>query len=148
MNTVLRLLVIVFFTVVGFLSSSASGGPPSFGDAKTNWHGFDRYDFLMDEADLSIKPHKAAADEGNAVKTQVKGQLRCVVVAPKAAGRRQPVVLAGLLLRPRAADRNRTAQARLPRRLRSGATPASRGTPGTRSSPRSTGCRRSRRSSA
>jgi pimeloyl-ACP methyl ester carboxylesterase len=67
------------------LQSSAAGAPPSFGDEKTSWHGFDRYDFLMDEADLSIKPFKAPADEGNAVRAQVKGQLRCVVVAPKKA---------------------------------------------------------------
>jgi hypothetical protein len=36
------------------LQSSAAGAPPSFGDEKTSWHGFERYDFLMDEADLSI----------------------------------------------------------------------------------------------
>ena len=65
------------------LQSSAAGAPPSFGDEKTSWHGFDRYDFLMDEADLSIKPYKAPPDEGDGVRTQVKGRLRCVVVAPK-----------------------------------------------------------------
>jgi pimeloyl-ACP methyl ester carboxylesterase len=69
--------------------SAALGGtpvcsaPPQFGDEKTSWHGFDRYDFLMDDSDLTIKPHKAGGDEGNAVKTQVKGHFRCVVVAPK-----------------------------------------------------------------
>src|SRR5215469_5447794 len=72
------------------LQSSAAGAPPSFGDEKTSWHGFDRYDFLMDEADLSIKPYKAPADEGNAVRTRVKGQLRCVVVAPKQAAAGNP----------------------------------------------------------
>jgi len=56
---------------------------PQFGGEKTTWHGFDRYDFLMDKADLAIKPHKASPDERTAVRTQVKGQLRCVVVAPK-----------------------------------------------------------------
>src|SRR6516162_3497394 len=63
--------------------SSAGGAPPQFGGEKTSWHGFDRYDFLMDEADLSIKPHKAFPDERNAVRTQVKGHYRYVVVAPK-----------------------------------------------------------------
>jgi len=57
---------------------SAAGAPPVFGDEKTSWHGFDRYDFLMDESDLSIKPYKAPPDEGNAVRTTVKGRLRCV----------------------------------------------------------------------
>ncbi len=47
--------------------SAAVGAPPKFGGEKTAWHGFDRYDFLMDEADLSIKPHKAPPDEGNGV---------------------------------------------------------------------------------
>ena len=39
--------------------SSAADAPPTFGEEKTRWHGFDRYDFLMDEADLSIKTYKA-----------------------------------------------------------------------------------------
>src|ERR1700674_501520 len=69
---------------------AAVGAPPKFGDEKTSWHGFDRYDFLMDEADLSIKPYKAAPDEGNAVRTPMKGQLRCVVVAPKEAAPGNP----------------------------------------------------------
>ncbi|WP_254509097.1 alpha/beta fold hydrolase [Anatilimnocola floriformis] len=55
----------------------------TFTGEKTSWHGFDRYDFLMDEVTFEIKPHKAGADEGNSVKTPVKGQLRCVVVTPK-----------------------------------------------------------------
>jgi pimeloyl-ACP methyl ester carboxylesterase len=69
--------------VVAMIGVSAVQAVPQFGSEKTTWHGFDRYDFLMDEADLSIKPYKASPDEGNAVRTQVKGQLRCVVVAPK-----------------------------------------------------------------
>ena len=50
----------------------------------------DRYDFLMDEATLSIKPIKAASDEKNGIKGQVKGQLRCVVVVPKEAAPGKP----------------------------------------------------------
>ena len=73
-----------FATVVvtAFLGVTPVHAAPQFGGAKTTWHGFDRYDFLMDEADLSVKPHKAPPDERTAVRTQVKGQLRCVVVAP------------------------------------------------------------------
>jgi pimeloyl-ACP methyl ester carboxylesterase len=67
--------------ILGFAPVHAA--PPQFGGEKTTWHGFDRYDFLMDETDLSIKPHKAAPDERTAVRTPVKGHLRCVVVAPK-----------------------------------------------------------------
>ena len=68
---------------LAFAAVSVLAAPPKFEGEKTSWHGFDRYDFLMDETDLTVKPHKAGADEGNAVKTQVKGQYRCVVVVPK-----------------------------------------------------------------
>src|SRR5438552_1172916 len=82
----LGLLAVLVTVGLGMsLPSPAAGAPPSFGDQKTSWHGFDRYDFLMDEADLSIKPYQAAPDEGTAVKAQVTGQRRCVVVVPKAA---------------------------------------------------------------
>jgi pimeloyl-ACP methyl ester carboxylesterase len=78
-----NLAVVLVSTALVMALQSAAAAPPPFGDEKTSWHGFDRYDFLMDETDLSIKPYKAAPDEGNAVRTRVKGQLRCVVVAPK-----------------------------------------------------------------
>ena len=57
---------------------------------KTTWHGFDRYDFLMDEEKLTIQPIKAGPEEKNGIKEQVKGQLRCVVVAPKEAATGKP----------------------------------------------------------
>jgi hypothetical protein len=76
MKTALRILAIVSLSAITILSpSSVAGAPPSFDDKKTNWHGFDRYDFLMDEENLSIKPHEATPD-GNAVRKQVSGQLR------------------------------------------------------------------------
>lgn len=78
--------IVCVVTALGMLLPAlAAGAPPTFGNQKTSWHGFDRYDFLMDETDLSIRPHKAVPDEGSAVRTQVKGHLRCVVVAPKEA---------------------------------------------------------------
>jgi pimeloyl-ACP methyl ester carboxylesterase len=55
----------------------------AFEGEKTSWHGFDRYDLLMDQKDLTLKPIKAATNEGNGVKGEVKGQWRCVVVVPK-----------------------------------------------------------------
>ena len=99
------------------LPSSAAGAPPSFGDEKTTWHGFDRYDFLMDEADLSIKPFKAAAGRRQRRQDPGEGPVAVRRRRPEEGGPRQPLVLARLLLRPRAAGRNRAAQARLPRRL-------------------------------
>lgn len=82
--------VAVMTLAVVFGGAPARGAEPHFGGEKSSWHGFDRYDFLMDEADLTIKSHKAPAGEGNAVREQVKGKLRCVVVAPKAAARGNP----------------------------------------------------------
>jgi pimeloyl-ACP methyl ester carboxylesterase len=58
---------------------------PAFEGEKTSWHGFDRFDFLMDEQSLAIKPVKAAEDEKDGIKNSMAGQRRCVVVAPKAA---------------------------------------------------------------
>src|ERR1700682_1968943 len=63
----------------------AADPSPAFAGAKTAWHGFDRYDFLMDQENLTLKPIKAAPDEKNGIKGQWKGQLRCVVGVPKEA---------------------------------------------------------------
>jgi pimeloyl-ACP methyl ester carboxylesterase len=64
--------------------------PTTFTGEKTTWHGFDRYDFLMDQESFTIKPIKATADEGSGIRTQVKGQLRCIVVVPKKAAAGKP----------------------------------------------------------
>ena len=65
--------------------------PPSpFGGEKTAWHGFDRYDFVMDEANLSITPVKAAEDEKDGIKHTVESQRRCIAVVPKAAAPGNP----------------------------------------------------------
>ena len=61
-----------------------------FAGEKTTWHGFDRFNFLMDQENLTIKPFAGAKDEGNGIKTQVKGQWRCVVVVPKKAAPGNP----------------------------------------------------------
>ena len=61
-----------------------------FDGEKTAWHGFDRYDFLMDENSLAIKPIKAADDEKDGIKHQIEGQRRCVVVVPKTAAPGNP----------------------------------------------------------
>lgn len=57
--------------------------PAGFAGEKTIWYGFDRFDFLMNEAELTVKAFKASADEGTGVNGQVEGQLRCIVVVPK-----------------------------------------------------------------
>ena len=55
-----------------------------FDGEKTTWHdGFDRYDFVMDEESLAIKPFKRDDDERYGVKAPAKGLRRCIVVVPK-----------------------------------------------------------------
>src|SRR5262245_44802425 len=57
---------------------------------KTSWHGFDRFDFLMDDSALTVQPIKASPDEEAGTNGQVKGKLRCVVVVPKEAAPGKP----------------------------------------------------------
>jgi hypothetical protein len=83
MKTTPRHLSIIF-AALAYMPPPASA-LELFTSDKAAWHGFDRYDFLMDESDFTIKPFKSPAGEGNAVKTQVNGHLRCVVVVPKQA---------------------------------------------------------------
>lgn len=55
----------------------------SFTGDKTTWHGFDRYDFVMDTATLAITPFKAPPNEGDGVGAPAAGERRCIVVVPK-----------------------------------------------------------------
>jgi hypothetical protein len=65
--------------------------PLAFQGDKIDWHGFDRYDFIMDMQTLAITPFKAPAGEesGNLGESD-KGQLRCVLVVPKKAAPGNP----------------------------------------------------------
>jgi hypothetical protein len=54
----------------------------TFTGEKTDWHGFDRYDFFLDEETMAIKPADAKGD--------VKGERRCIVVTPKTAAPGKP----------------------------------------------------------
>lgn len=58
--------------------------PLTFQDDKIDWHGFDRYDFVMDMQNQAITPFKApAGEESGSLGNSATGQLRCVVVVPK-----------------------------------------------------------------
>jgi len=93
-----KFIAVVSFTigVIGFLGTthgaepSAPSAPLPFGGEKIEWHGFDRYDFLMDEQTLAITRFKAPPGEGNGVKDPEKGQRRCIVVVPKEAAPGNP----------------------------------------------------------
>jgi pimeloyl-ACP methyl ester carboxylesterase len=76
-------LILLALLVLPFPSPTSAAGYTPFTGDHTSWHGFDRYDFLMDEQTLAIKPFTAAPTEGNAIKGDVNGQRRCIVVVPK-----------------------------------------------------------------
>jgi len=61
-----------------------------FGSEKTAWHGFDRYDFVMDETNLNITPIKAAEDEHDGIKHTARGRRRCILVVPDSAAPGNP----------------------------------------------------------
>jgi pimeloyl-ACP methyl ester carboxylesterase len=65
--------------------------PLAFQGDKIDWHGFDRYDFVMDMQTLAITPFRApAGEESGELGSSDKGQLRCVVVVPKQAAPGKP----------------------------------------------------------
>jgi hypothetical protein len=70
---------------------AAAGTYVPFAGEKTAWHdGFERYDFVMDEASLAIKPFKAPEGERFGVGKPPNGQRRCIVVVPKQAAPGNP----------------------------------------------------------
>src|ERR1017187_8035937 len=65
--------------------------PRAFQGDKIDWHGFDRYDFVMDLQTWAITPFRAPADEASGnLGNSDKGQLRCVVVVPRQAAPGKP----------------------------------------------------------
>ncbi|MDR2843753.1 MAG: alpha/beta hydrolase [Candidatus Symbiothrix sp.] len=62
----------------------------SFTGEKTDWHGFDRYDFVINEITFQIEQIKATPQEGNGVKAPQPGTRRCIVVVPKQAAPGNP----------------------------------------------------------
>jgi hypothetical protein len=73
-------------TAVGIAAKT----PQEFTGEKTLWHGFERFDFLMDDTALTVKPLKAFAEEGTGVTRHLEGQLRCIVVIPKETAQGKP----------------------------------------------------------
>jgi putative heme-binding domain-containing protein len=87
----LGLAAILVATAVGTSNEAkAAEAPPAFEGEKTAWHGFDRYDFVMDEASLNITPFQAPEGERDGVGPPAKGQRRCIVVVPRAAAPGRP----------------------------------------------------------
>jgi hypothetical protein len=84
----MNLAVVLVAVVLGCRGRRRPSPPPAFGDQKSSWHGFDHSSH--GRGGPQHQAEQGAPDEGNAVRTQINGHFRCVVVAPKEAGARQP----------------------------------------------------------
>src|SRR5882762_3667865 len=82
-NRVLWIALAIGLAGIQLTNQAAEQSSAAFEGEKTSWHGFDRYDFLISQEDLTIAPTKAQSDEGDGIKHQIKGRRRCIVVAPK-----------------------------------------------------------------
>jgi hypothetical protein len=50
---------------------------------RNSWYGFDRYDFLMDSIDFTIRPfHAAQKKEETGITELIPGKYRCIIVMP------------------------------------------------------------------
>jgi hypothetical protein len=57
---------------------------------KSSWHGFVRYDYVIDEGTLAISPVVKSDAEGDGVAAPLAGTRRCIVVAPREAAPGNP----------------------------------------------------------
>lgn len=92
-KTILAFVGVCLFVFSGenkLVAQSISGNVSVLGAEKTDWHGFDRYDFIMDEETLVITPSKSLEGEGSGVKDPAKGQRRCILIVPKEAAPDKP----------------------------------------------------------
>jgi hypothetical protein len=89
-------LKLFFAAAIVWTSSNATAADVyvPFEGEKTTWHeGFDRYDFIMDDATGAITPMTAPASEVTSFGIDVSlkdGKHRCVVVVPKKAAPGNP----------------------------------------------------------
>jgi len=78
---IVRIAIIGLFGLSAFYVTAQSQAPAFMGE-KTDWHGFARYDFVMDELTFAVTSIKAPEGEKYSVGTPPKGQRRCIIVAP------------------------------------------------------------------
>ncbi len=75
----------IFCLYFGSIPTTSAIGYVPFEGEKSQWHGFDRFDYLLNEETLEFTPFKRAESERDAVGNPPKGQRRCIIVAPKEA---------------------------------------------------------------
>src|SRR2546423_14661909 len=84
------LLIAALFIIASRPAFAADSYTP-FDGQKTAWHdGFDRHDFVMDEATLAITPFKAPEGEKFGVRDPPRGQPRCIGIVPKKTAAARP----------------------------------------------------------
>ena len=77
-------VAIVMTCIAGPSAGLAADAYVPFDGSKSAWHeGFDRYDYLIDEASLDIQPFERGEKEHFGVADPPAGKRRCVVVAPR-----------------------------------------------------------------
>src|ERR1017187_7326783 len=80
--TKLIVMATIAASAFGFVGTMHAGDPV-FDGGKSTWHdGFVRYDFFMDDENLTFSPFTRPENEGFAVGTPAKGKRRCIVVVP------------------------------------------------------------------
>ena len=84
----LRLQALMMLLTIFAVSIKAQ----SFTGLKTVWNGFDRYDYLLDEATSTITPatEPALLVDGAITLPAVNGKRRCIIVTPKEAAVGKP----------------------------------------------------------
>ncbi len=74
--------IVVFIASILFFVNALAGATPVFDGGKSTWHGFDRYDFIMDDQTLAITPFKAPRGEEDGINVPPDGKHRCIIVVP------------------------------------------------------------------
>jgi hypothetical protein len=87
---IVRIVITICLFGLPALYETVQSQTLAFTGEKTDWHGFARYDFIMDEATFAITPIKAPEGEKYSVGAPAKGQRRCIVVLPVKAAAGNP----------------------------------------------------------
>lgn len=84
------LLLLTAVPLIGMKPVFAQNSVAGFDGSKTTWHGFNRYDFVMDNQTMDIQSFNAPASEGDGIQGDTQGKRRCIVVVPKQAAPENP----------------------------------------------------------
>lgn len=88
--SLVRALSFTALIFAGLCTASGAEYVPFEGE-KSSWHdGFERFDYVLDEETLELKPFKRSDDERFGIKDPSAGTRRCVVVVPKKAAAGNP----------------------------------------------------------